>query len=422
MIFNSGGVLGRGTTKAVKKSNLKPKFEHSLNYIGNTCGNRLVHLIMPKIFYETNETVLDECFERWASGGKRLLKMGMRDRRGKLWRLAFQAALGDWPGLVKAGHLTRSFNTVPKQYSVRSILRGVCHCCFAGKDDYPFEDSSLSASHTLTMYRDEPFSREPEILAMVRYVKNRPRGFKFDGWHGFHLGTGMIWDASGLVEALPLYGGTSVDANLDLMNDDLQWYCLQTGQRLHCKNLTRNRLGWKKEADFPKGSWQKAGDTIVLLKFLIHVLEKNQERIQDNALLLVFLEGSKAIDYAFGEMYGHGVFIYGSAAKAIAEAGLHFLQCHTKASRVAWELRKNRLMQMPKMHLLFHVFSELYFQQRDFGYGLNPLVYCLQMQEDLIGKVARMSRRADPRCVMLRSLHLFLISAAKHRAETQGVM
>jgi hypothetical protein len=132
-------------------------------------------------------------------------------------------------------------------------------------------------------------------------------------------------------------------------------------------------------------------------------------------LLDCMLEAMTAIDFAFSEMYSHGVFIAAEHSLPLANAGLAFLKLHQKCIRIcaACDPPLNRFKQYPKQHMLFHCFAWMLQQTQQHGFALNPLVEACQMSEDLIGKVCRLSRRVDPRTVAQRTLESVLIAAAE---------
>ena len=52
-------------------------------------------------------------------------------------------------------------------------------------------------------------------------------------------------------------------------------------------------------------------------------------------------------------------------------------------------------------------------------WGLNPLSFAVQLQEDLVGRVARVSRRVSPVTVSLRTLQRVLLAAEAAFKEDQ---
>ena len=375
MIVSSSGVLGKGTlaqalestsgnlSSAEGLSNEEARLFNlmGMNFRGQTLGNRLVHFITPKRFYSRkhNKEVYGGMMHQYADDAKRLQTRGFKDKQGKWWWLCFIGNLGDLPQQVKTGGLKRSFNNVVKS-GTSNTSKGICICCPAGQEGFEFENMSLAAPFFSAMYQDEPWDENAAIFQLVRFQRRLAKIFRVDIWHGFHLGTGMIFVGSGLVEAMQLMGDGSVLDKLEIMNAKLESFQLETGScELSFSALTKERLGWPTVASYPKGGWQKATDTVQLLKFLIHLLE--EVTLEDNSILQVIKEAACVIDWVFSSLYRANMFLFGDTARDIAVAGLKFLQLNMKLARMCYDVGKNRFLQMPKLHTLHNVFATMLF-------------------------------------------------------------
>ena len=56
------------------------------------------------------------------------------------------------------------------------------------------------------------------------------------------------------------------------------------------------------------------------------------------------------------------------------------------------------------------------------GFALNPLIYACFTNEDVVGRLARLSRRVSPKLPSQRTLELYLIQCKENSVETQKVM
>ena len=374
MLISSSGVLGTGTLKQARgassgEARCIPGFSEEesrlfnlmgMNFRGNTLGNRLIHFIVPKKHYgiKGNENVYPDMMYQYADDARRLQLRGFKDNRGKHWWLCFVGNLGDLPQQVKTGGLKRSFNNVIKSPEARTFT-GICVVCPAGQQGFDFENMSLCAPFFNHMYEDEPWDHDAAIFDLVRFTKNFAKIFRIDIWHGFHLGSGMVFVASGLVEAMELIGG-SISHKLEIMNAKLDQFKLKTDcGDLSFSALTQKRLGWSSIDTYPIGAWQKASDTVQLLRFLIDILEEPSLDLQPNTILYDVLKAGRAIDFVFSSLYGENIFVFGDKARDIAVAGLRYLQVHMSLVRQCHQLRKNRFLQMPKLHGLHHVFATM---------------------------------------------------------------
>ena len=368
MIVSSSGVLGRGT-----KAQLLARKNHSLpaqtddvdpkssklamNFIGQVLANRLVHFIIPKGYYARHKRVWVAMMQEYANDASGLQDRGFKDCRGKRWHLCFVGNLGDMPQQVKTGGLKRSFNNVPKKATSMSVCKGICHLCPAGQPGFDWENMSLDANFFCHMHEDEPFDSEAGVFTLVRMVRKQAKVLRNDIWHGFHLGLGMIFVSSGLVESLSLMEGRSVQSRIESMNGKLIAFQLASGRwTLSFDELTKERLGWPKIRSFPKGGWQKASDTPQLMKFLIHILQDVED---ESSILFSVKRAAKAIDFAFSALYQEGIFVFGDRAHDIAAAGLNFLDLNMKVAAQSHAEGKNLFLQMPKLHSVHHVFASM---------------------------------------------------------------
>ena len=111
-----------------------------------------------------------------------------------------------------------------------------------------------------------------------------------------------------------------------------------------------------------------------------------------------------AINTAFRSLYHHGVWVDRMEARAIALNGIKFLQVYSELAWLAFRSRSKRFPMQPKFHYLNHTWIQMLKESDRSQWVLSPLVMAVQMQEDFIGKPARLSRRCNPRAVSHRVL------------------
>ena len=73
----------------------------------------------------------------------------------------------------------------------------------------------------------------------------------------------------------------------------------------------------------------------------------------------------------------------------------------------------------PKFHYVHHVCRTMAETARERKWGLNPISFAVQLQEDLVGRVARVSRRVSPVTVSLRTLQRVILAAESAFREDQ---
>jgi hypothetical protein len=153
---------------------------------------------------------------------------------------------------------------------------------------------------------------------------------------------------------------------------------------------------------------RKGDDSLLVGRYVIHALRKLAANHPDQKFGLM-LEASEAIDYAFSEMYSHGLFIDAEHGLPIGRAGMTFLQLQAKLIKIC----KYRFLQQPKLHMLHHIFATVIDDCLAHDICLNPLAEAVPMNEDFIGKLSRASRRVAQRLVSLRTLQSALLLMKK---------
>jgi len=113
---------------------------------------------------------------------------------------------------------------------------------------------------------------------------------------------------------------------------------------------------------------------------------------------------SQNINRAISSLYHHGVWIKANEAKMIAHQGIKFLQLYSDLARLAHARGIQKFPLQPKFHYVNHTWLSMLDHCEKSRWILNPLTFACQMQEDFIGRPARISRRVSPRAVSHRVL------------------
>ena len=416
MVVSSSPALGRGTAKQRRTRILEHKL--GLNFLGATEGNRFVHVATPKSYYDEAPDKYQSMLSYIALNCRMLIDEGFQ-HSGKQWHLVYVSSIGDWPAHVKNGNLLRHFGrSIKKANTPPSAWRGICHFCSAGIEGVPWEHYSLNAKSLQTVGLVEAWKEDGALLNLIIHHGARHEAYQPDIWHGWSLGWGKEVAASAAVLLVPFFEGARIDDRVAAMDLAIKQYLRdRPGEHLSFNLLTRSKLGWTTAGDFPKGAWQKAEDTRIMMQFLIAYMQGRPWAENGDKLLDQLQSALEMIDQCFAELYGHGYFLDAADGKRLASMGLTFLQ--TMSSCIAMCVRANRCLfkQQPKTHMLFHAFATMWQDSVAHGYCLNPLATSCQMLEDHIGKTCRSSRRVDPRQTSYRTLQASLINAGMKWAE-----
>ena len=122
-----------------------------------------------------------------------------------------------------------------------------------------------------------------------------------------------------------------------------------------------------------------------------------------------------------GGLYKQGAFVGPRHGAYLAKRGYAFLDAYMSLANGAFIAGFPRFILVPKCHYLHHVVHQLSTCASESTWCLNPLCFAVQLQEDLVGRVARVSRRVSPMTVSQRTLQRVLLAAkAAFREDASG--
>ena len=337
---------------------------------------------------------------------------------GKTWKFLVLGLKGDLVFQAKACNLVRNFARVQKQVqkATSKPLLGICCWCMAGTSTCGFEDFGRNPAWLSTTAENNPapWTVPPTILRSIPHVPDAPSFLKVDLFHTLNLGAYKEFAASSLVLLLPYFDGANNDERILSMNAHLHVYLKETRQCLHCQKLTLENIGAKTKSVFATGTWNKGEDSVVLMSFLPWVMD-----IMDTVSTMEkpwrYIDvGSRAVGQCMRILYSAEAFMPKKVAQLAADSGFTFLQAYSKL--VEWSMQQNLLLYnlIPKLHFFHHCLVDLMnaAAQENLSFVLNPIVNSTPQCEDLVGQIARLSRRVSARIPHSRVLRRYQVALA----------
>lgn len=98
-------------------------------------------------------------------------------------------------------------------------------------------------------------------------------------------------------------------------------------------------------------------------------------------------------------------------AREISQLAFRYLETYMRLANLAAQNRQMMWLFNSKAHMLAHIFKNFNWEAEMAQYALNPLSLGVQMEEDMVGKVARVNRRCAPALQVLRTLQRYLTGA-----------
>ena len=403
--------LGRGIRpglRAQKKAGVQKAYlKLKPNFVGHAYTHRMLHTALAKSAFEDDEVfsaVLDHCVQQ----AHFMQTTGVVNPHSKKRHFAILLGVtGDWAFLFKSGRLSRSYSNVEKHVNETKVPAGICHLCRAGQRGFDFEQIQSRHSAWLpTFCTQSPFSEPVTPLTNLLHPPGMQATiFKFDAWHSWHLGVGKSFVASTLALMSNKYIGRSKDSRMALLSADFMSWCRATRHTPTLSKLTASNINWESNTTFPFGSWFKGSVTTTLCSFIQHQLRpQGPDMFEEDDMLALCSEAVLAINTALKGLYENDVFLPASTAREIGEQGLRFLRRYASLARKAVDNGQILFCLIPKLHSMHHLLlQDLVLASESFEFVVNPICYSVQLSEDFIGQLSRLSRRVHPsRCSQRR--------------------
>lgn len=404
--------LGQGFDNKRLPRRVNGQWTLKVNFIGHSFTHRFVTSTVPKTHYESNPELFHKVMEEVALSLKDLFDVGVFDPvTQETYRVVVIGVKGDAPYLAKCGNFYRSYNTTVKRGTEQSIPKGVCHRCLAGTPGYPCEEiATMSPRWSRTQGVRMPWLSTPSVVEHLMHNMSDPATFFYsDVWHIVHLGFGRSWVASVLGLTLEVINEPNLDAKWTYLSNEYRSWCRSNRTQTHINAITPYLMSYGDKTG-TMGQWHKGALTTNFMKWLPQLLTKLS--CDQRGLLLECLAATKSLNALFGILYRADAFLTTSECEQVVSNGMIFLSAYSKMARAQYAVgRPWNFPLYPKLHAFHECLLTVHGDGRRSGTAANPLLFSCQVDEDVVGRSSRLSRRVNVRLAMLRTLERFLISA-----------
>lgn len=316
---------------------------------------------------------------------------------------------------------------------------GICPECLAGHHEAPFEQISWFPRWKATEGLKVPWDENnPSPLLKIPGRDSAPHLlFRKDCFHIWKQTIGGHWVASAIVLLLDLgYWATNTgpqDADSLLRNAyaDFDFYVKKEfpgHQVANCKSFTKALLHWSRQKVFPF-TRIKGSDIMLCTRWLNRVVQfgrwDSQTGSRSNRSFVQYpLDPSHvpfmvhlvqgccgALDF-FHVCHSEGVWHTRVSAQRVATGCFKFCDAYAKISALchAWKLR--RFHMEPSLHSFLHFAVDNAARLRcGDTFPLSPMAEGCEMDEDFVGRLARLSRAVHARSTCQRTLQRYSIKA-----------
>ena len=298
----------------------------------------------------------------------------------------------------------------------------MCHHCLAGTARRPFEDQSFQPCWEGSLYKQRPWPADYDPpLSAIPYERAAPEKlYKQDVFHNLKLGVYRDWAGSCLLLLLDRWdyfqlAGQSNDlpTKLDRAHSHFQLFCESVHKSAALHSFTKSFLNRKSARSFPWFNC-KGSDIILITQWLAALMRSvmNGPLSPEHVPIADLMRRAcvAALRY-FDIQYQHNLWLTKRCASRLYESGFEFQQIYSRMAHLSMTtLEFTGFAMKPKSHCFGHTQVELKQQilNPQCERVLSPQIFACEQNEDLIGKVARISRRVHQRRMSWRVITLFL--------------
>ena len=380
----------------------------------NSFLTKYVLSVLPHDLYKSGnalEVVIDkiccdfrELFENGISVGSNVWYFGMTGLKGDL----------KW--YEKIANLERCFN---KQ--IGSGLQ-MCHECEAGSEDIPFEDASHFPTWGSTLFQSRPWSVTPSIVKIPFEAEDGcpERVLRRDLFHNTKVGILRNFVGSTVLFLISLGyfhdrapgSSNARDVCLNRAYHHFFMYLKATKCKAGLRSFTPVFFNAKKQTDY---GWinAKGSDVTLLVKWLVVVAGTFAYDLlePEHAEILKRIHKAALCVRTWQRiLYGHGLWLHRHCAMVVYQEMHEFLQHYNALAYASLsQYHFTGYSMTSKFHMLAHTKHELGLQlDQNIKLIASPLLYAAEMNEDVIGKLSRLSRRVDSRRATKRTVQIYL--------------
>ena len=308
--------------------------------------------------------------------------------------LVCTAVRGDWQFLQKALNLNRSYGHAASCH--------MCMACRSGpfsfrniKPDAPWRHAGIPT----------PWARESGLVMQVPGLRHLAHVMvKPDILHMWHLGVARDFMACSLIELSSDYRG-GIEARLRAVWGEFGDWAAVHKVRPLLTSFTKENLHWKPRL------WPclncKASDAILFCRFIadacgnqaLHPLSRK------NGLIAAC---SRAMDRLLEKLEDEGLFTRPSQRSLLSGLGVVVVRSYMQLHVLSLQAGLQRYKLRPKFHMLVHMAEGLLLNSFNWRWD------ACWMDEDIVGKVSRLSRRVHPMTCALRTLQRYMLAMSRH--------
>ena len=371
---------------------------------------------MPSKMFKAHPQLVDKYLEEVVRELQFLFHTGLRVENCTFFA-ACVGVKGDFEYHMEVANYVRSYQNVGTVTE-----KAFCPYCRAGDPGLPATGLADSPAFMSTYHSDTPWHATP-VLNNMPFSASQPASlYRADVFHtlkyGFlrDLNAGVIlWLCElGLFDSAG--DSVAVDNRLERAYNSYKLWCLTAAKTTSLRKFSKENFHRKKGTSFPFTSG-KGADSIVLMQWLSWFLrlKLRMPEVPERQLLMAMQESIEGGLAFCGVMQSHNVLMPVVCAKFQIKCGLRLLRgyAYLAARSMDWQPPLRFFALRPKCHFYHHILLELK-AQVDTGaetvVNTGALFNC-ESNEDMVGRISRISRRVSAKLATKRTLERYLVGA-----------
>ena len=383
------------------------------NYKHHSFLTKYILSVLPHSYFKGTD-LLVRLMEKLCEDFQDLFDSGVDFQGGKMFA-ALTGMKGDLKWYQAIANLSRCFS---KQLKVGEPM---CHQCMAGTPDLEFEDTSHNPPWEQSEYTERPWEEEdPPVIARLPFDSQRPEMIlRRDVFHNAKQGTFRDYIASTVLLLCKLgyftdpNSGNNRDTLLERAHSHFRLYCHATGKSPALRSFSSSFFNVSRWTDF---GWIncKGSDTSlcmswlrVLTATLVLDLKSEDHRQTLEAMTRAAAKGERF----FKILYSHGLWLSRHCTGAMYESLHSFLAAYNQLAFLSLYTHAfTGYAKKSKIHMLAHEKQDLRKVLKTAKhFALSPIAFACEGNEDMVGRLSRLSRRVSQKWAAHRTLDLYLI-------------
>lgn len=372
------------------------------NYKGHSYLSKWLLFGVGGWVYKKYPQVITALLNEVAANMKELYETGVTLSNGSVVYGALVAIKGDLDFHKKTANLTRCYANVG---SINAIQ--MCHLCLAGSVQHDFEDYSESPEWASSSFASRPWDIAPYLTQIPHYPSSPEKIIENDLMHVFKLGVGR--DIVGGILVILLRKGffdsegqsKDIRYRFERSYSHFHLWCKATGKTAGLRSFSKAYFNMTSLMSAPWSN-SKASDTMLLLEWLAFVLRTNLDvpTVHGFENLLKPMLQLCECGLALRMVHRHPLFLERQCALYFYINAMTVLRAYSYLGQKAIEINIRAFVQKPKCHALHHIAHKVKMHLLTGASVIpSPQIYSCDMNEDWIGRVARLSRRVGFRMV-----------------------